>query len=171
MVDDGGMHVEPTRRIYLAAWDPRSVTIREFAGKQEFRHGTLEWCEKETREIELKWPSTNTKERLVFLRANGLISSDDEWRSARAAIRQAKATFAIKTWEETLPKDIVKWAWSVITEKSKEESCVDSERCARVGRRSQWQRFVRDRSCCGSEEWEDIGPDGNRYHLGFNYGH
>jgi hypothetical protein len=34
------------------------------------------------------------------------------------------------------------------------------------------RRFFRSlETCCGSEEWEETGPDGNVYLLGFNYGH
>ncbi len=72
---------------------------------------------------------------------------------------------------DALSPRLRQWAETMIADESRGYDCVDSERVARVGKTSQMRRFVRTRSCCGSHEWEAIGPDGFRYLMGFNYGH
>lgn len=87
------------------------------------------------------------------------------------AIRATLVASQTKGSFEVQSRSIQEWANLQIAHRACGLSCVDSQRVARVGKSSQARRFNRERSCCGSSEWEAVGPDGNRYRLGFNYGH
>ena len=78
-----------------------------------------------------------------------------------------------KHWEEVLPKDIAEWAWGVLNSVSREDDCVDNTRVARLGSSPQMRRYQRQkgRGCCGFNDFQRRGPDGNMYALGYNYGH
>lgn len=62
-------------------------------------------------------------------------------------------------------------ALATTAERSSGQPCVDAERCALKNSKTAVKRFKRSRSCCGLEEWTEIGPDGREYLLGFNFGH
>lgn len=65
------------------------------------------------------------------------------------------------------------WSWALerIGERSQDEDCVDSLRAALADDPNLQVHFDDYATCCGSSEWEEVGPDGRTYVLGFNYGH
>lgn len=76
-----------------------------------------------------------------------------------------------KCWQVAVGPEIRDWALATIAERSSGQPCVDAERCALKNSKTAVKRFKRSRSCCGLEEWTEIGPDGREYLLGFNFGH
>lgn len=93
-------------------------------------------------------------------------------KQAYKAARHERYLLQRKSWENAMPKAVCEWAWSRIDEVSKDDSCVDSQRCGQVGKSSSMRRFRRYRSCCGSDEWRETCPvDGKDYVLGYNCGH
>lgn len=88
-------------------------------------------------------------------------------------LRRASVEAAAKEWADVLPRRIVDWAHGELSSHAADEPCVDNSRVARVGISSQMRRFRRQEAtgCCGSASFERVGPDGNRYILGYNYGH
>lgn len=91
------------------------------------------------------------------------------WKGVRTRRMYAQA----KAWDDVLPDDIVAWANAALFKASEGDDCVDNFRVARVGNTSQQRRYrkQKENGCCGSEDFIATGPDGNRYRLGFNYGH
>jgi hypothetical protein len=92
-------------------------------------------------------------------------------RSYKTAKREALTRG--KEWDQALPRDIVEWANSIINVESKDDSCVDNTRVARVGNTGQMRRYRSQQrgGCCGFTDFERVGPDGKRYLLGWNHGH
>lgn len=78
-----------------------------------------------------------------------------------------------KDWDDVLPEGIARWAKGELRREAKGLDCVDNFRVGMLGNTGQMRRFRRQkaRGCCGSKNWEAVGPDGNVYALGFNYGH
>lgn len=78
-----------------------------------------------------------------------------------------------KSWDQVLPKNIVRWALGVLENASKGDDCVDNYRVARIGNTSQMRRYRSQKAhgCCGFSDFAEEGPDGKRYMMGFNYGH
>lgn len=78
-----------------------------------------------------------------------------------------------KTWDEVLPAAVVGWAWKRLHAECRGEPCVDNFRVALKRNSSQRRRYrnVQKRGCCGSHDFEAVGPDGETYLLGYNYGH
>ncbi len=94
------------------------------------------------------------------------------WRSIYKRIREKHFESLVKDFEDVMPGEISRWAWDQIRAQSDGLDCVDSQRCGKRGNTSSMRRFRRGRSCCGSQEWEEVCPiDGKRYRLGFNFGH
>lgn len=88
-------------------------------------------------------------------------------------LRQGMADELRKGWDDVLPKSIVEWAKVALeTEQHGRDFC-DNARVAKIGNTAQIRRYKRQkaRGCCGFCDWIAVGPDGNRYVLGFNYGH
>lgn len=80
-------------------------------------------------------------------------------------------------WEQRYPEE-AQILGEVLEAKKKEinDSCIDSERVARVGDRAGMRAFRKSRSCCGSCEWTvsvwvPSLAGTSQYTLGFNYGH
>jgi hypothetical protein len=78
-----------------------------------------------------------------------------------------------KDWEDVNPPQIVRWAEGEFARAQRGLDCCDNFRLALASSSAQKRRYRRaqKRGCCGSSDWEAIGPDGKRYLLGFNYGH
>jgi hypothetical protein len=78
-----------------------------------------------------------------------------------------------KEWDTVLPGKIVRWASNEIQREAKGLSCVDNARVARVGNTAQMRRYrmQKKHGCCGFADWQALGPDGEVYVLGFNFGH
>jgi len=87
-----------------------------------------------------------------------------------------------KDWEATMEPDEVNWCNRRIDERVTDDEyyCVDSFRAARAWKSSQVRRFIKLRSCCGSEEWVEYRCTWSwsklrfrfdKYILGFNHGH
>lgn len=116
------------------------------------------------------WCWRNLKQFLFWLSRGKQLWARQVYKVARTRRNETMQ----KDWEQALPKDVVRWAserFSAAIERDGLE-CVDSERVARIGNKSQMRRFVRSRTCCGSAEWEEVCPvDGKRYLLGLNFGH
>jgi hypothetical protein len=71
-----------------------------------------------------------------------------------------------------IPDEIVDWGRAFIKEKIL-DPCVDNFRMARVWKSSDCRRYQRQKKkgCCGFYDELVIGPDGNKYLIGCNYGH
>lgn len=91
------------------------------------------------------------------------------YKRLRAAHHESKS----KEWDDVLPRGIARWANGELNRASNGLSCCDNFRAARLGNTGQMRRYrrQRERGCCGSRDWEALGPDGKVYMLGFNYGH
>jgi len=78
-----------------------------------------------------------------------------------------------KDWDDVLPVEIRRWANTELAKAMDGLDCVDNARVALVGNTGQVRRYNRQREsgCCGSSDFQATGPDGNRYMLGFNFGH
>lgn len=92
---------------------------------------------------------------------------------ARKRARRLAYEAQAKSWRDVLPEDVRKWATATLNKASKDEACVDNYRVARMNSTSQMRRYrkQKERGCCGSHDFKAVGPDGNRYLMGFNYGH
>lgn len=71
------------------------------------------------------------------------------------------------------PDEVKTWALAAIDKRVRDGDFdyADSYRFARKDSYEARRFFGSLRTCCGCEEWEETGPDGNVYSLGFNYGH
>jgi hypothetical protein len=67
--------------------------------------------------------------------------------------------------------EIVQWGLGIIN--SIGDPFVDNFRMARVWKSSDCRRYQREKraGCCGFYDELVVGPDGNKYLLGCNYGH
>lgn len=79
-------------------------------------------------------------------------------------------------WLQLLPNDELReWAIrTIIAEVDRlGNEYGDTYRVAEIGNPEQEQLFaeIEESGCCGSRKFEAIGPDGNKYALGYNYGH
>jgi hypothetical protein len=72
-----------------------------------------------------------------------------------------------------MKKPIKTWAKAAINRRIEagDFDYADSYRFALKGDPASMDDFDSRRTCCGCEEWEETGPDGKVYLLGFNYGH
>jgi len=108
------------------------------------------------------------------LKPFGLVLPGVLYEAARFAVKEARCPQE-KSYEQFLSKDIARWAERRIQEEVEEleATCVDNWRVARLGNSPQMRRYRRQqkRGCCGSHDIIRKGPDGNKYMLGFNYGH
>lgn len=126
--------------------------------------------------ILLRVPISCSRERL---RATYFFGTDwKNWpsgahRAIWKGLKRLQVEAMKKDWEQVLPIPIAAWATRRLQDKAEEVRAdyVDSFRVARVDSPSQKRRFAKYRSCCGSHEWKETGPDGKVYLFGFNYGH
>ena len=88
-------------------------------------------------------------------------------------IKERRMLEQARRWYDVLPPEIVKWARDVIDKHSAEDDCVDNYRVACTRNKSQMRRYRSQKShgCCGFADWSEVGPDGQKYLLGYNYGH
>jgi hypothetical protein len=106
--------------------------------------------------------------------AQALPPGSRDWaRIAYKGLRKLHHETKAKEWEQVLPKPIADWAWSVIEREQKGELCCDNARVAQVGNTGQMRRYRAQKAagCCGFADFQERGPDGKMYWLGFNYGH
>lgn len=94
-------------------------------------------------------------------------------RIAYKVLRRTHFEGQAKEWSDVLPPEIVRWASETLDRAAKGLDCVDNYRVARMGNTGQVRRYKRqkDGGCCGFSDTVAVGPDGNKYMLGFNYGH
>ena len=94
-------------------------------------------------------------------------------RDAYKTLRQRHHETKSKNWDDVLPDEIVRWANTLLAQQMEGEPCCDNTRVARKGNTSQVRRYKSQRAggCCGFADFEAVGPDGNTYLLGYNYGH
>lgn len=92
------------------------------------------------------------------------------------SLRQERMEALAKpTYEEYISDPrVIRWLTERLNEEARKYSCVDNFRAANIRRKSQVRRYkkARDNGCCGAfekEVWCTV--DGNRYIIGFNYGH
>jgi len=108
----------------------------------------------------------------LYITAKGLTSGEQWARSAYKMLRVRHNESKVKTWDQCYPDRVVRWAEMKIRKAADGLDCVDAYRCSRVGHTAGMRRFVRDRSCCGSNEFVALCPwDLKKYRLGFNFGH
>ena len=93
----------------------------------------------------------------------------DAYKTLRKLHHESKA----KEWDAVLPPAIVAWANGRLASAAEGEPCCDNWRVARVGNTAQVRRYKSQKKagCCGFADFVEMGPDGKRYMLGFNYGH
>jgi hypothetical protein len=111
--------------------------------------------------------------RRVYTMIKASARSHEEAIMIIKTIKNKRYWSMVKTWEDVLSTDIVNWAWFKFGKLTVDKDCVDNFRVANMGKSSQMRRYKRqrDKGCCGSFESVEIGPDGDRYLLGFNHGH
>jgi hypothetical protein len=110
----------------------------------------------------------------IFKRIKTKFRYEHEWVEFRKDIKYALYSDMSKDWSTVLPDNITLWASRRLNELSRDESCVDNYRVAKVGNTCQERRYRRqkNRGCCGFYDIVDLCPiDGKSYRLGFNYGH
>jgi hypothetical protein len=71
-----------------------------------------------------------------------------------------------------IPPSVIEWGIAYVNEAVK-GPFRDNFRMARVWKSSDCRRYQREKKngCCGFYDELVIGPDGNKYLLGCNYGH
>lgn len=120
-------------------------------------------------------PVNPSKEELSWFIKHELrkIVSTEDWLVLRKQIRRRAIEEKQKAWDEVLPSHIVRWATETLREEAKGQEYVDNYRVAQCGKSSQKRRYRKQQStgCCGSRDFIRVGPDGNKYMLGYNYGH
>lgn len=91
------------------------------------------------------------------------------WKRSKERRMQHQA----KSWRKALSPEIVAWADGVLSKESEEDDCVDNYRVACTRKSSQMRRYEKQRrsGCCGSADFVRVGPDGQKYVLGYNFGH
>ncbi len=89
------------------------------------------------------------------------------------ALRKLHHETKRREWDDVLPAPIVTWANRRLAESAKGELCVDNYRVAQIGNTGQMRRYkaAKASGCCGFADFDEVGPDGKRYLLGYNYGH
>jgi hypothetical protein len=106
--------------------------------------------------------------------AQALPRGNRDWaRFAFKALRQFQHEAKRRDWDQVLPAPIVAWASRRLDEEMRGLDCCDNDRVALKGNTSQVRRYRRQKAggCCGSSDFEAVGPDGKTYLLGFNFGH
>lgn len=94
-------------------------------------------------------------------------------RAAFKTLKRFRNESKAKEWRDVLPPEIVRWATRTLGEMSEGYSCVDNSRVALMRNTSQMRRYRSQLAsgCCGFCDAARVGPDGQKYLLGFNYGH
>lgn len=71
-----------------------------------------------------------------------------------------------------ISKEIIDWAWNTYFHPFA-GMYPDNFRMARIWKSSDMRRYQREKKtgCCGFFDELVIGPDGNKYMVGLNYGH
>lgn len=104
----------------------------------------------------------------------GLPSGYGDWHvAAYKRLRALRHEAQAKYWDTVLPREIVAWAYGVLERETSGLDCVDNFRVARLGNTGQMRRYKAQvkAGCCGSTDFIETGPDGQRYLLGANFGH
>ena len=146
---------EIKRLNYVGEWDTQSLILCKFDLKGDRKY----------------WNSVSD-----FMKWLGMsnIKGAQQWaRDAYKSIRRARSSALTKSWEDVLPKEIRIWAWEELRKISKDDDFCDNWRVAKLGNTAQVRRYKSQRKhgCCGFSDVKRVGIDGNKYLLGYNYGH
>jgi hypothetical protein len=159
----------------LGAWE--FAWVSPHSGSLILRRRKSEWDLEDLKILTFKttgdrahWHSVKT----FLLWLSEAVPQGSRWGLASyKTLRRIRHEAAANDWDDVLPPRIARWASGELTRAAAKEECCDNFRAARVGNTAQMRRYRRQkaRGCCGSSDWEAVGPDGNVYALGFNYGH
>lgn len=110
----------------------------------------------------------------LITRAHSEFGGDNRFRIVRKLLRRVLVAQQAKSWDQVLPREIVRWAEQALTRLEMDCDFVDNRRVALRGNTGQVRRYKaqRARGCCGFHDSEEVCPvDGKTYLLGFNFGH